>query len=331
MNDNIDTGELLSRVDILDYISQYCDLEERSDGEFWGLSPFKNERTPSFSVNKDKQRFYDFSSGIGGDLINFVQQYHHCDFPKALDIIKSYGGVTDGQLEHPKRLTSASIAKRYSVKDKKPTPAHETIPEDFMDRYEYSIEPMKPWLDEGITVEALIRFGVKYDAFANRIVFPIRDYSGHIISVSGRTLDPDYKAKGLRKYTYYSQIGGKLDTIYGYAENRKYIADKHEIILFEGAKSVMLAYGWGICNTGAVLTSHLSREQFLFLAALGCDVVFALDKEIDVTKDKQIIKLGRYVNVSYICDKEDLINEKMSPVDKGREVFEKLYGERRRL
>ena len=63
----MEVDDILEQVDILEYISQYCDFEEKN-GEYWALSPFKEEKTPSFSVNTEKQRFYDFSSGAGGKL-----------------------------------------------------------------------------------------------------------------------------------------------------------------------------------------------------------------------------------------------------------------------
>lgn len=90
--------------------------------------------------------------------------------------------------------------------------------------------------------------------------------------MSGRTVDTQWKEKKLRKYTYFKPLG-ILDTIYGLAENRDYIALKNEIIIFEGAKSVMLAASWGIYNTAALLTSHVNPYQLKILAKLGCRVV----------------------------------------------------------
>ena len=162
-------------------------------------------------------------------------------------------------------------------------------------------------------------------------MFPIKNYSGDIINICGRTLDKDFKEKGLRKYTYFKQFGGQLDTLYGFSDNRQAIMAKKEIIIFEGSKSVMLADSWGINNTCAILTSHLNPQQFLFLVKLGVRVVFALDKEINIKDDKQIQRLRRYVTIEYLHDKNNLLSEKMAPVDNGQEVFERLYRERRRL
>lgn len=163
-----------------------------------------------------------------------------------------------------------------------------------------------------------------YDAFSDRLVYPIRNLDGKIVNIGGRTLDPDWKAKGLRKYTYFYQWGS-MEIIYGLADNMEEILRKREVILFEGCKSVLLADSWGIKNCGAVLTSHLSAAQFKILAKLGCRVVFALDKEVRIREDHNIQKLRNYVEVEYLWDKRDLLDEKDAPVDKGLEVFLELY------
>ena len=150
---------------------------------------------------------------------------------------------------------------------------------------------------------------------------------GKIVNVGGRTLDPAWKEKKLRKYTYFYPWG-TMDTLYGVPENLSAIREKREVILFEGCKSVLLADSWGIKNCGALLTSHLNPNQMKLLAKLGCRVVFALDKDVDVRRDHNIRKLCQYVTVEYICDTKDLLCEKDSPVDRGEEVFRTLYEQR---
>ena len=116
-----------------------------------------------------------------------------------------------------------------------------------------------------------------------------------------------------------------MNIIYGLFENREEILKKNEVILFEGMKSVLIARGYGFKNTGAILTSHLNPGQMKILARLGVRVVFALDKDVKIKQDRNIEILRRYVNVEYIYDFKDLLDEKDSPVDKGAEVFSKLY------
>lgn len=87
----------------------------------------------------------------------------------------------------------------------------------------------------------------------------------------------------------------------------------------------MLADTWGIKNTGAILTSHLNPNQMKILAKLGCNVVFALDKEVVVRDDYNIRRLKQFVKVQYLWDKDNLLSDKDAPVDKGFQVFQRLY------
>ncbi len=316
--------ELINSIDIVEFISQYVDLEERN-GEWWGLSCFKEEKTPSFSVRREPPVFYDYSSGIGGNVYTFVRFYHKCRAKEAIEILKKYAGF-DGEIMAPREKMSATlICKRF----KQPTVSHKEstaaiLPDNHMEQYEKRTDKLKVWEEEGISAATLDKFQVYYDGFSNRLVYPIRNIEGKIVNVGGRTLDLKWKEKKLRKYNYFYPWG-TMDTIYGLWENREYISKAHEIILFEGCKSVLLADTWGIHNTGAILTSHLNPNQLIILAKLGCKVVFALDKDVNILQDHNINKLKQYVDVSYIWDGEDLLEPKDSPVDKGEEVFKKLY------
>lgn len=326
----MEISELVQSVDILDYVSQFADFEEKG-GEFWSLSPLQPEKTPSFSIRRETQQFYDFSSGKGGNILTFIQCYFKCNFPKALDILKEYAGVT-GDVAPRQKLTATSIAKKYKNTQKNaPKCAKSTVlPVNCMERYEAREDKLKVWENEGISREVLEKFQVRYDVMSDRLVYPIKNVDGDIINIHGRTLDPDFKLKKLRKYTYFYPMGVQ-STIYGIADNMESIKEQKEIILFEGAKSVMQAASWGFGNCGAVLTSHLSPEQLKILIKLSCRVVFALDKEVDIREDQNIRKLKRFVKVEYVRDTEKLLGEKDSPVDKGEEVWRHLYGGRRKL
>lgn len=322
--------ELIRSIDIVEYISQYVELTQRGD-EWWGLSCFKEENTPSFSVRKDPPFFYDYSSGIGGNLYRFIMEIKHCTPAQAVEEMMRFSGL-DAQTVKPRQKMAATIdCKRYMRK--KPTEKHSkatVLPDSFMERYSVDPEKLSVWEAEGISKEAMEKFQVRYDAFSDRLVYPIRNLSGQIVNIGGRTLDPAWKEKGLRKYCYFYSWG-TMDTIYGLAENMDSILEKKEIILFEGCKSVLIASSWGVRNTGALLTSHLNGNQMKILARLGCRVVFALDKEIDVRKDKNIQRLKQFVNVETVFDAENLLAEKDAPVDKGIDVFRKVYMGRKKL
>lgn len=322
--------ELIQSIDIVEYISQFIELEEKN-GEYWGLSCFKDEKTPSFSVRRDPPFFYDYSSGIGGNLFTFVKQYYNCSNKEAVEIIKKYAGYNGDDLTTKNKMAATMVCKKFANKKKTRKENKSVIlPDDFMNRYEDNPEKLSIWGKEGISAESLKKFQVKYDPFSDRIVYPIRNTSGNIVNVGGRTVDPLWKDKELRKYCYFYPWGS-MNTIYGLSENMKSILEKKEIILFEGCKSVLIADTWNIHNCGAILTSHLNPNQLKILIKLGCRVVFALDKDVVISKDSNIQKLKQYVNVEYIWDWEDLLDAKDAPVDKGFDVFKTLYKRRLKL
>lgn len=327
----MDLKELIRSIDIVEYISQYVELEQKGQ-EYWGLSPFKSEKTPSFSVRKEANSFYDFSSGLGGNVFTFTKHYFHCSSKRAVEILQKYAGVSDIETVRSMKMTATEICKRFSVaKTQKKTGKNKELPDRVMEKYELAPEKLAVWCQEGISEASLARFQVRYDGFSDRLVYPIRNAEGKIVNIGGRTLDPDWKEKKLRKYSYFYSWDGGLDVVYGLFENMESILEQHEVILFEGCKSVLLADTYGVHNTGAILTSHLNPMQMKLLARLGCRVVFALDKDVDVRLDHNIQKLKRYVEVMLIEDRDDLLQEKDSPVDQGSDTFRLLYNQKKKL
>jgi len=322
--DGVELKDLIEAIDIVEYISQYVDLEERNE-EFWGLSPFKEERTPSFSVRREPAVFYDYSSGIGGNVFTFVRHYHNLNAEEAIEALKKYAGCEGEALAPREKMSATMVCKKFrKTKQRSKQSNGVVLPDNYMERYEKREDKLLTWRNEGISAESLKRFQVFYDSFSDRLVYPIRNMEGKIVNIGGRTLDPQWKEKDLRKYNYFFSWG-TMNTIYGLAENMEEILRKREVILFEGCKSVLIADTWGIKNTGAILTSHLNPNQMKILARLGCRAVFALDKDVKIRDDHNIKKLKDYVNVEYIWDRDGLLDEKDSPVDKGKEVFKELY------
>ena len=264
-------------------------------------------------------------------------KYHKVSLGQAVRMLKDYAGVKDDGSggTSSQRLAAVKVAKkfRYSPKPRKHNIA-KALPDNVMSKYEFRKDKLKLWEEEGISWDAMKHFGVMYDAFANRIVYPVRNLDGEIISICGRTCDPDFKAKRIRKYTYYQEIG-TVETLYGYSENLEQIITQEEIILFEGAKSVMMAWGWGVRNTAALLTSHLSDNLFMDLVRLSSywkvRIVFALDSDVNIMEDENIKRLCSYARVEWVQNRENLLLPKDSPTDKGEAVFKKLYAERRRV
>lgn len=331
----MEVSDIMAMVPIEEYVGQYVELFEKN-GELWGLSPFKDEKTPSFSVRPDQGIFYDFSSGVGGNIIDFIMKYHGVTLKRSIDMLKAYAHISEDESGAPvARLQTARIAKRYKPSGKKTgASSYSIMPDDYMDRFERRTDKLSLWVNEGISPEVLEYCSVRYDSFANRIVHPIYDLEGNIINVCGRTLDPDYKAKGLRKYTYLHPLG-TLDILYGLHWALDPAVDNGELILFEGAKSVMKCKTWGMHNCAALLTSHLNQHQMNLLIRLGnlnrIRIIFALDEDVDIRNDKHIMNLAKYARVEWIQNRDQLLSEKDSPVDKGEDVFRRLYVLRKKL
>ena len=163
----MELSELIESVDILDYISQYTDFTEKN-GEYWALSPLKEENTPSFSVRREENAFYDFSSGVGGNVLTFIRHYHKCGYAEAIQKLKEYAGF-NGVVASHKKLSVVEVAKRFS-KPKKAAKTGKTAPlaDDYMERYEKRADKLAAWLSEGISEASLIKFQIYYDQFSDR-------------------------------------------------------------------------------------------------------------------------------------------------------------------
>lgn len=321
--------DLIASVDLIEYASNFLELTQAND-EFVALCPFHDEKTGSLTFTPKTQLFYCFGCGAGGNIINFIQKYNNCTTGQAIQALKKHCNITEETVEWDKKLPITNIIKSYDRKNyrTKPTVSKNKLSPDIMDVYENNRDKLRSWYEEGISYEVMSKYQVRYDPMSDRIVYPIRDIDGNIISVKGRTLDVDFKEKKIRKYTYYHKIG-ELNCLYGYYEHFNEIKEQNEVIIFEGEKSVLLTETWGIKNTLAIYTSHLNYSQLLILIKLGVRVVFALDNDVDIKNDTNIQKLKRYVTVEHIKDTHMKLAEKDAPVDCGLSFWLTLYNERR--
>lgn len=316
--------DLVNKCDIYSYISQFVDLEFKN-GEYWGLSPFKSEKTPSFSVNVEKQVFKDFSSGKCGNIISFVMEYYKCNFTQAIKILKEYFNIS-GEIDYVAPPTILTILKQFQPKPKKNKHIERKIlPKNCMDNYEKI--RIKDWEKEGISPDVIDKYMVRYDREKETIVFPIWDNNGNFINIKARNIGKYWKELNKPKYYYYYKLG-TLDYLWGLNFKIDDIKKKNEVIIFEGEKSVMKMESWGINNCVSLCSGNLNDEQLIILYKLGVNVVIALDKDKDYKKDNNIKKLSKFCNVEIILDKDNLLDEKDSPCDKGLEVWKKLYNER---
>ena len=227
----MEVEDILNAVDIVDIASKYTELEERG-GEYWGISPitYPPENTPSFSCRRETGKFYDFSSGVGGSAITLVQYCEKVSAAQAIKILGEYIGADVSSIKVKEKMAATLTCKSFSKPKSNKKPSKTTVlPDDYMIRYEKDDSKLDIWRQEGISDASLDRFQVYYDGFSNRLVYPIRDIAGNIVNVGGRTIDPDWKEKKQRKYTYFFGWNGSINTIYGLAENMESIKSKREL------------------------------------------------------------------------------------------------------
>lgn len=319
--------ELVERCDIVEYIRQFVSMELK-DGEWWGLSPFKDEFTASFSVNENGL-WYDFSSGKGGNILTFITEYKKVNIAEAIRILKEYLNIKDdisfSQLNILKQIKK--YKNKFSLKE---PPAIPELPSNYINKYKKA--RIKPWEDEGISPEIMDKYGVRWDDYHEAIVFEVRDDSGKLISFKERNMKQGWKELGFPKYQYTHSIGSNY-FLWGLYKNREECCKNNEVILVESEKSVMKLEGWGISNCAAICTSHINDLQIRTLIKLGVSVVVALDKDKhrEIFKDEMWKKLKKFCKVYVILDNYNLLGEKDAPVDRGLDVWKQLYDKKRIL
>lgn len=317
--------ELKENVNLVDYIEK-CGIELHfSGGEYKGLCPFHQEKTPSFSVNPNKNIWYCFGCGKGTDIFDFVQGMYKLSFK---DAVKKVCEDCGAELKETPSIIHQLRKYRSGEKEEQLRP-HTYLLENVMEEFPKNHKIIE-WLEEGVSESVLESHDVRYDNLREKIIFPIFDEKKDrkIIALKTRTLLPDYKERKIPKYTLLGKMGRK-DFLYWWQPNLENIKKKSECIIVEGEKSQMLLESWGYNNVVAVGSHFISDEHEKMLAFCGCRrVIFAYDKDVD---KKEILRqttfLRHFVNCYVVYDRNDILEEKDSPLDKGKKVWENLYEE----
>lgn len=328
------TSEQISQINnaipIVEYASQYLALHKKN-GEYWCICPFHNDSDASMSFNKDKNSYFCFGCDSKGYLINFVMQYKKLSFPNAIEHILQLVNISLEEKEHSEIFEY--LHKNNLKKCESDTLLRPYLDDNVIDQY--TKEPIKEWIVEGVSQEVLDKYEVRYNKNSNAIVFPIRDFNGKIFAIKARTLYTNYKDLGLTKYKYYQSIGTN-DFLFGLFQNYKSIKDKNEVIVLEGAKGVFLAESYGYTNCVSLETNRITEPQMDLLLQLKVDIVMCLDKGIKITTDKNLknkenltyVNIGllpKLTNVYVMEDTAGLLKYKDCPADHGKEIFTKLY------
>jgi len=279
-----------------------------SNGTAKGLSPFVNERTPSFVVSNVKGIWKDFASGKGGkSVIEFVQAYKGMDFPEA---VKLACEVLNIPIEYEKE-TEAQKAKRQEKKslleilqdvkknylENLPKLSHaqkymqergfsEELLEDFEIGYAlagmYEVLKERGQVSEGVALGVLKAYqnGGYYDFFKGRIIFPISDKHGHCVGFGGRVMPSEVK-EGAPKYlnSPESEVFHKSELLYGFHLARNSMAQRGEVYLVEGYTDVMRMHQIGLCNCVATLGTALSAQHLVEIKKLCKKLIIFRDSD----------------------------------------------------
>jgi len=343
--------EIKSRLRLSDVIGRTVKLR-RSGREYVGLSPFAKEKTPSFYVNDEKGFFHDFSSGKHGDLIAFLQETERLTFPEAVERLALEAGVAlpaadpvaarveakrqgltewmelaAGWFEAQLRRPVGEGARAYLKK--------RDLPEDQWTRFRLGYAPgsrngLKDYLiAKGATPAELIETGVliapedggaPYDRFRDRIIFPIADARGRIVSFGGRALDAEAKAKYLNGPETGLFHKGLL--LYGLPEARRLLhvgGEGAPLVVVEGYMDVLACQRADIPAVAPMGTA-LTEEQMELLWRLHPEPTLCFDADkagaraASRTIDRALPKLkpGRSFKVSLITggkDPDDVLRE----------------------
>jgi DNA primase len=272
--------EIKSRLRPSDVIGKTVKLRKQGR-EYVGLSPFTKEKTPSFYVNDDKGQFFDFSSGKTGDLITFLQETQRLSFseavealaaeagvplpavdPRAVEVEKKRQGLADW-LELAAQWFEAEL-RRPAGREARAYLEKRGLPETEWSRFRLGFSPpgrtaLKDYLiAKGARPAELVETGLliapedggaPYDRFRDRIIFPIGDARGRIVSFGGRAMDPQARAKYLNGPE--TPVFHKGHNLYGLAEARKLIAtapaaQTPPLVVVEGYMDVIACQRAGI-------------------------------------------------------------------------------------
>lgn len=298
--------EVRSRNDIVDIISPYVKLTRRGSSYF-GLCPFHNEKTGSFSVSPGKQMYYCFGCGAGGNVFTFLMQYENYSFQEALKVLAERAGVKlpedlnskEAREEADRRALLLEInkqaAKYYVGKLYTPSGARaldylrgrglsdETIRKfglGYADRYSndlYQFMKRSEYPDDLLLDSGLFIFDEKRgpsDKFWNRVMFPIMDANSRVIGFGGRVM-----GEGKPKYlnSPETKIFDKSRNLYGLHAARR--SRRKNLIICEGYMDVIAMHQAGFTNAVASLGTALTSQQCSLLGRFSREVLVIYDMD----------------------------------------------------
>lgn len=303
--------ELKARVRVSDVVGRSVKLK-RQGREFAGLSPFTNEKTPSFFVNDEKGFYHCFSSGKHGDAISFLMEIENLSFPEAVERLATLAGMDlpkeDPQAEARAKQNKIAVnwmeeaqaffAKslmREAGRDAREYLKGRGLTQTAAERFGIGFAPdsfdalrdelvqkgadIKLLVETGLLIEPEDRTRKPWDRFRNRIMFPIRDPRGRLVAFGGRAMEKDAKAKYLNSPE--TSLFHKGSVLYRYPEARKALAaptnPARGLIVAEGYMDVIALARAGFEQAVAPLGTALTEDQLDLLWRAGPEPILCFD------------------------------------------------------
>ena len=305
--------DLLNRTDIVDVVASRIQLK-KAGKNYTACCPFHKEKTPSFSVSPDKQFYYCFGCGAGGNALGFVMDHDQLDFPQAVEDLAKRAGMEVPREEggrnsnnKPRQPTDSPLyplltaAAEYYRQALKSHPQRKAAVDYLKGRglsgeiaRDFGLGFAPPGWDnlhkhlasDSLQQKAMIDAGLlvenadnpekikRYDRFRDRVIFPIRDSRGRVIAFGGRVLGDD-KPKYLNSPE--TPVFHKGQELYGLFEARKSNRDLDEIMVVEGYMDVIALAQQGLRNAVATLGTATSEEHLKRLFRIVPSVLFCFD------------------------------------------------------
>jgi DNA primase len=299
--------EIKNAVNIADYVGQTVQLKKQGKNLF-GLCPFHDENTPSFTVNEEKQIFSCFSCHRAGNVFKFVEELDKLSFPEAVKKVADYAGIqldiqsnTYSRPENPRLQRQKQILKMC---------------EDFMHHLLLNTESgsaaLKYVEGRGMSAAVIDHFGIGYapddgqlmmtflrnqqvttdemrttgmfserdngqlnGRFINRVMFPLRNQRGETVGFSGRRLSDQQNAKYLNSPE--TELFNKSQLLFNLDEARTHARSGEPIYLFEGFMDVISAYSAGVHSGVASMGTALTSQQIQIIERTGSQLVVCYD------------------------------------------------------
>lgn len=303
--------EVRMKNDIVDVISGYVRLQKKGSSYF-GLCPFHNEKSPSFSVSRDKQMYYCFGCGAGGNVITFIMEYENFSFTEALQMLAERAGVELPKAEYSTEarekadqksriLEVNKVAAQYfyaQLKSDRGKIAHKYLTDRGLSEEtitafglgysnKFSDDLFRYLRQKGYTEELIRQAGLintdekngVYDKFWNRVIFPIMDVNSRVIGFGGRVMG-DAKPKYLNSPE--TLVFDKSRNLYGL--NRARTSRKSYFLICEGYMDVISLHQAGFTNAIASLGTALTSGHASLIKRYVKEVYLTYDSDEAGTK-----------------------------------------------